>query len=137
MIVVIDTNVFISAAGCRAGSSWQCWVLFARRRFRLAATSEILAEYETVADRLACSPGIYRAMNWRPLYQWLSLKANHFEPAPLGKQRSRDAEDDIFLACALASGAKIIISRDNDLLDLEKPFGIEILTPAIFGARFR
>jgi putative PIN family toxin of toxin-antitoxin system len=136
MMVVIDTNVFISAAGCRAGDSWQCLVLFARRRFQLAATREILAEYETVADRLARSPGIYRAMNWRPLFQWLFHKANHFEPAPLGKQRSRDAEDDMFLACALASGANIIISKDNDLLIMEKPFGIEILAPAIFVARF-
>jgi predicted nucleic acid-binding protein len=47
MIVVIDTNVFISAAGYRAGHSWQCLVLFAERRFQLAATREILAEYET------------------------------------------------------------------------------------------
>jgi predicted nucleic acid-binding protein len=76
-------------------------------------------------------------MNWRPLFQWLFHKAAYFEPAPLGKQRSRDAEDDIFLACAMASGAKMIVSKDNDLLDLEKPFGIEILTPAIFVARLR
>ncbi len=136
MMVVIDTNVSISAAGNRTGGSWQCLVLFARRRFQLAATSEILAEYESVANRLACSAGIYRDMNWRPLFQWLYHKANHFDPAPLGKQRSHDAEDDIFLACALAGGAQTIISRDLDLLDLEKPFGIEILTPAIFVARF-
>ena len=51
------------------------------------------------------------------------------EPAPLGKQRSRDAKDDPYLACALAAGAKIIVSRDDDLLALQKPFGIQIITP--------
>jgi predicted nucleic acid-binding protein len=41
------------------------------------------------------------------------------------------------LACALASGAKTIISKDKDLLVLEKPLGIESLTPLRFLARFR
>jgi predicted nucleic acid-binding protein len=58
-----------------------------------------------------------------------------YEPALVGKSRSRDPEDDAFLACALASRAKTIISRDEDLLVLEKPFGIEILTPRQFLAR--
>ena len=51
------------------------------------------------------------------------------EPAPVGKQRSRDAQDDPYLACALAARAKFIVSRDDDLLTLEKPFGIQIITP--------
>ncbi|HRY51904.1 MAG TPA: hypothetical protein P5186_28055 [Candidatus Paceibacterota bacterium] len=50
-------------------------------------------------------------------------------PAPLGKQRSRDANDDPYLACALAAEADAIVSRDQDLLALGKPFGIEILAP--------
>jgi putative PIN family toxin of toxin-antitoxin system len=137
MMVVIDTKVFISAAGNRSGVSWPCFVLFARRRFQLAVTKDILAEYERVADRLARSSGIYRDMNWRPLFQWLHHKAAYFEPAALGKQRSRDKDDDIFLAGALASGAKTIISKDHDLLDLGKPFGIEIVTPSNFAAGFQ
>ena len=55
---------------------------------------------------------------------------------PLGKQRSRDADDDLFLGCALACGAKVIVSRDDDLLALEKPFGINIVTPRQFLTRF-
>lgn len=55
----------------------------------------------------------------------------------MGKQRSRDRDDDPFLACALSSGAKVIVSKDNDLLILEKPFGIEVLTPREFIAKLR
>ena len=51
------------------------------------------------------------------------------EPAPLGKRRSRDLKDDPYLACALGAGAKLIVTSDRDLLDLEKPFGIKIVTP--------
>ena len=60
---------------------------------------------------------------------WYYDRVKLVEPAPLGKQRSRDAKDDPYLACALAAGAKIIVSRDDDLLALGKPFGIQIVTP--------
>ncbi len=60
---------------------------------------------------------------------WYYDRVKLIEPAPLGKQRSRDAKDDPYLACALAAGAKIIVSRDDDLLALGKPFGIQIVTP--------
>ena len=43
--------------------------------------------------------------------------------------------------CCLAGLARrqygIAVTRDNDLLDLGKPFGIEIITPARFLARLR
>jgi predicted nucleic acid-binding protein len=137
MTVVIDTNVFVPAAGSRANISWRCFVLLAQRRFQLAVTKEILEEYEDTAKRLSRSPGTFHGMDWHPLFDWIRGKAIYSEPMPLGKQRSRDVDDDIFLACALASGAKIIVSHDTDLLDLGKPFGIEILKPAIFVARFK
>jgi len=75
-------------------------------------------------------------MIWRPLFDWVREQAVCFTPVPLGKRRSRDADDDIFFACALAAGAKVIISKDADLLDLQKPFGIEILRPSAFIARY-
>jgi uncharacterized protein len=50
----------------------------------------------------------------------------------LGKQRSRDPKDDPLLACALSGGAEYIVSNDRDLLDLEKPFGISMISPAQF-----
>jgi predicted nucleic acid-binding protein len=56
------------------------------------------------------------------------------EPAPLGRRRSRDLKDDRFLAAALAARAKAIVSYDDDLLALEKPFGIPVMRPAAFLA---
>ncbi len=137
MTVVFDTNVFVSAAIAQTGVARRCFALLARRKFQLAVTQEILAEYESAAREVVSRPGKYHGANWRPLFRWLHDKAVYFEPAPLGKPRSRDVADDIFLSCALASGAKIIASKDKDLLVLRKPFGIEIITPAIFVARFK
>ena len=50
----------------------------------------------------------------------------------MGKQRSRDPEDDLILGTALAGHVKTVVTRDNDLLELGKPFGIEILHPRDF-----
>ena len=53
----------------------------------------------------------------------------------MGKPRSRDVKDDPYLACALGAGAKLIVTRDGDLLVLGQPFGIQIITPRELLAR--
>ena len=56
-------------------------------------------------------------------------------PSPLGKQRSRDPKDDPYLAAALAAEAKCVVTYDDDLLVLGKPFGIEMVKPGEFLRR--
>ena len=131
MNVVLDTNVVVSAIFW-PGESRDCLVAWARRRFHLAVTGPIFAEYCEVARRLRAR---LPQVNPEPWLKWIEGKAQVYEPAPLGKQRSRDVNDDPFLSCALASRAKIITSKDKDLLELQKPFGIEILTPHQFLSR--
>ena len=132
MNVVVDTNVVVSAIFW-PGESRDCLVLWARRRFGLAASVPILEEYSEIAHRLGRRN---REVNPQPWLQWIERKAKVYEPVPLGGRRSRDPDDDPFLACALACGAKIIVSKDKDLLVLDKPFGIEVLSPRQFLARF-
>lgn len=71
-----------------------------------------------------------------PLLAWLLTVARFVTPAPLGKQRSRDAKDDPYLAAALAAGA-VLVTNDRDLLDLGKTFGVAIMTPIEFIKRVR
>ncbi|MBM3839510.1 MAG: hypothetical protein FJ398_16375 [Verrucomicrobia bacterium] len=54
------------------------------------------------------------------------------EPVPLGKKRSRDLQDDIYLRAALAAKATLMVTYDKDLLALEKPFGVAMVRPARF-----
>src|SRR5437868_7048849 len=119
MNVVVDTNVVVSAIFWQ-GESRDCMVLWARRRFHLAISLSIFDEYCEIARRLARK---VRGVSPEPWLEWIENKAKVYEPAPVGKQRSRDPDDDPFLACALASGAQFIVSKDMDLLSLEKPFG--------------
>jgi uncharacterized protein len=133
MNVVADTNVVVSAIFWR-GDSRDCIVLWAKRRFCLAVTVSILEEYREIAVRLARK---IEEVNPEPWLNWIESKAKVYSPAPIGKPRSRDPDDDPFLSCALASNAKMVVSKDKDLLALGKPFGIEILTPRQVLGRFR
>ena len=124
MRVVLDANVVFVGVGWR-GEAHHCLLAMAKRRISVFATLEILEEVRALTaergNKFKCPP--------HNLLTWYYDRVKLVEPAPLGKQRSRDAKDDPYLACALAAGAKIIVSRDDDLLALEKPFGIQIITP--------
>ncbi|MDE3065969.1 MAG: PIN domain-containing protein [Verrucomicrobiota bacterium] len=106
-------------------------IALARRRVQAFATDEMLEELRGLTrERQFKCPHPPQTM-----VDWYCERVRRVDPAPLGKQRSRDAKDDPYLACALAAGAKIVVSRDDDLLTLEKPFGIEIITPRELLAR--
>jgi putative PIN family toxin of toxin-antitoxin system len=125
--VVFDCNVILAAIGWR-GTARLCLKLAAKRRVSMCVTEAILAEYGTVIpERLKEE---IPALDPKPKLAWIRRKSQLFEPVPLGKQRSRDAKDDPYLACALAARARYIITYDGDLLKLEKPFGVEIIRPA-------
>ena len=124
MRIVFDAGVVFSAAGWR-GEAHLCLVAMARRRVIAFATADTLAELKRLVDQIDFktrhSP--YTILDW--YYRTVKISA----PAPLGKQRSRDVKDDPYLACALGANAAAIVSRDEDLLVLGKPFGVEIITP--------
>lgn len=129
MIVVFDTSTLVSAVFWHTSTARRCLMGLANRQFKLAVTDEIITEYTlTCAALRAQRPEQDPA---GPL-AWILSRALRVAPAPLGKQRSRDAADDPFLACALTARAEYIVSNDRDLLALGKPFGISIVTPAEF-----
>jgi putative PIN family toxin of toxin-antitoxin system len=133
--VVFDANVVIAGAGWRR-ESHLCLVQAARRRVIPYATLWIHEETRRAAQSMEARRVFKRHSPWTVLNWWFSF-ARGVEPAALGKQRSRDAKDDPYLACALAASARLIVSLDEDLLTLEKPFGIEIVTPRTLLSRLQ
>jgi putative PIN family toxin of toxin-antitoxin system len=133
MRVVFDAGVVLAGAGWRK-EPYRCLVLAAKRVALPYATTETLSELRRVARRMAGEGWFEQHDPW-PMLNWYLRFARQVEPSPLGKQRSRDVKDDPYLACAVAARAEFIISRDSDLLVLNKPFGIQILTPRAFLSR--
>jgi putative PIN family toxin of toxin-antitoxin system len=125
----IDCGVLVSAIGW-GGNARACFELAASGQATLFVTEEIWKEYsERMPVILARQK---REVDVQPMLAWLLTVVRFVEPAPPGKPRSRDIEDDCYLGCALSAGAEVIVSNDRDLLVLGKPFGIAILTPIQF-----
>lgn len=129
MRVVLDANV-VAAGVCWHGEGWSCLVKIARRQAFAYTTEVTLAETRETALRLI--PKVKARNNASNILIWYLQQARLVEPVALGKQRSRDAKDDPYLAAALAAHASFIVTYDRDLLELKKPFGIEIISPAQF-----
>jgi putative PIN family toxin of toxin-antitoxin system len=126
--VVVDTNVLIS--GVFFGG-WPYRVLEAWRdgRVELVVSQGVLEEYWAVARRLSEEfPGV----DAEPFLEMVSARARVVEAAELPAPVCTDREDDKFLACALAGGARVIVSGDRELQRVSGYRGIEVLSPRRF-----
>ncbi len=126
---VYDSNVIISGLLWR-GESYLCLVAQARRWVRVVARAWILEEVSRSLKEIASKKTV-PGDPW-PGFNWFSYTADIVVPDPTGKRRSRDPQDDPILGTALAAGVKRIVTKDRDLLDLQQPFGIQILHPRQF-----
>ena len=126
---VFDCSVVASGLGWR-GNPRYCLDLVFAGQVLLCITPEIWQEYDEKIPLILA--GEKRAVDPEKELARLLKLARFAAPAPLGKQHSRDVEDDRYLACALGAGAKAVVTNDRDLLALGKPFGVAMLTPIEF-----
>ena len=125
MRVILDTTVlisgiFFSGPPARILRAWR------EGKVQLVVSTEILKEYDEVGKRLSRR---YPGIDIDPLLMRLARNAELVEAATLPVSVSNDPDDDKFLACALASRTQVIISGDNDLLDVSGYRNLRILTP--------
>jgi len=125
---VFDSSTVVAAIFWPRSTARRAWTLVARRQIKPCVTPGIEQEYHDTC--LEFQQERFPDRSPLPFLNWVHHKALHCVPAPLGRQRSRDATDDPFLACALAAEAKYVVASDRDRLSLGKPFGIAIITPA-------
>jgi len=60
---------------------------------------------------------------------WIAAKSIRVEPMPLRGKLSRDPADSLFVTTAAAAQAAFLVTQDRDLLALQKPFGVQVVTP--------
>ena len=130
MKVVIDTNVFISSFLSPAGTLRQIINRWRDGKIELCLCLEILEEYCRVLTRM----GMATEPEYRELLELFRRNIgisfvvieNDLDVIP------EDQDDNKFLECAVAAGAKIIVSGDRHLTALQSWQGIGIVTPAVF-----
>ena len=126
MIVVVDTNVWISALHFSKPGSTPY-----RALHRAALEDMIATSYEIELE-------IFRVLTEK--FEWDPAEATRdigeillhaIEVKLLGTvKRCRDPKDDMILECALRAEADLIVAGDKDLLVLGSFEGIRIVTPA-------
>ena len=126
--VVLDTNVFVSGVFF-SGPPYQILQAWQSGEFELAVSQEILDEYRRVGDILAKERPV---IDLNPIRNFVIEHAKVYESVKLKEPVCEDPDDDKFIACALASGSKVIISGDKHLLKVSGYEGIEILKPRDF-----
>jgi len=133
MIIVLDTNVMISALLSTEGPPAQIIDLWKAGAFDIATSDPLLDEvkrvlgYDKIKKHLGLTPGeVDRLLNgWRTI----SIVV---EPEEELEVIEDDPDDNRVLECAVAAETDYIISGDHHLLDLGEYRGIEILPPAGF-----
>ena len=125
--LVIDTNLWISRllmpGGAKAVDHGLAWGLPLMSEDTLTELVDVLARpkfdrYVSLADR----------------QQFIRLLGGIVRVIPITQRITacRDPKDDKFLDVALNGDARMILTGDNDLLELHPFHGIEILKPADF-----
>ena len=132
MKAILDTNVFISGIFF-SGVPYEILCAWKDGKIELIVSPEILEEYRRVGQEMAVKfPGVDIA----PFLELVAIEGTIVAAKPLTESVCTDPDDDKFLACALASGTKVITSGDKALLKTSGYRGIEVLTPRVFAERF-
>jgi putative PIN family toxin of toxin-antitoxin system len=126
--VVLDTNVFISGVFF-TGPPYRILEAWRDARIQIVVSPDILAEYQRVGETLASQ---FQEIDLQPIFDFLTLNAEVVSSERLAEPVCRDPDDDKFLACALTSGAKYVISGDKDLLGASGYKGLVVVSPRKF-----
>lgn len=132
MRVILDTNVFISGVFF-SGPPHQILTAWRDGLVQLVISQEILTEYWKVGKVFAEE---YPSIDLGPILDLVTINAEMYYAKELPRPVCSDPDDDKFLACAIASGSKVIISGDKHLLKVNGYQQIEIIKPQEFVKRY-
>jgi putative PIN family toxin of toxin-antitoxin system len=130
---VIDNNIWISALLRPAGPPGQVYSAFRQGRITVVTSEPLLAELETVLGRAKFGR---RGVTPEITAELLDLLRTTAELVSIAGDLNlcRDPKDDMVIETALAGGAEVLVSRDEDLTralevaDYLIPSGTRILT---------
>ncbi len=133
MIVVLDTNVWISA------------LVFAKQRGTPTRALEKAMSEDVIATCFEIEAEIVRVLTVK--FRWTPGRVDAALQAVLARavsvhlrgtvKKCRDPNDDMFLECAARSNADLLIAGDKDLLILGSYKNTKIVTPAEYVGGIR
>lgn len=132
MNVVLDTSVLVAAVRSRQGASFALVSSLPRPEFRIALSVALFTEWQDVLSRPEHLPPGMGPEDVRAFLRYLASIAHLQDVYYLWRPFLRDADDDMVLECAVASGSSYVVT--HNVRDFRKitQFGIRPLTPSEF-----
>lgn len=137
---VFDTNIILSALRSRNGGSYVILREMLTGTISYAVSSAVILEYEDVVKR----PGKLGKHPWVTqdeidvILDAIVKKAYLVSPWFRFRPFLQDPKDDLYIECALAAGAKTIVTNDRHFnAPVVEAFGLSILKPGEFLAEFQ
>ena len=130
--VVIDTNVFVSGIFF-SGPPYRILKAWQEGQLQIAVSEEIIDEYRRVIDALSAK---FEHIDLDSIVELLLIEAELVPSYSFEKPVCEDSDDDKFIACAIASKSKYIISGDKHLLKIGTFLDTTIVTPRHFLDNF-
>jgi len=131
--VILDTNVLVSGVFYASGPPGRIVVSFIENKFELVISPKILTEYIGIITKLQSH---YPEVNIDQFLNKIFRVPDMYVPGALREPICQDPEDDKFIACAIVSKTKIIVSGDKHLLDVSGYRDIEIIKPKRFVEKY-
>lgn len=129
MLIVLDTNVLVSALRSRRGAPFQVITRIGTEAFRLAISVPLVVEYEAAmvrhltqtnlsqSDILAIVDYICSVAKWQPIFfLWRPLLS--------------DPKDDMIAELAIAAGCDAVVTHNKADFDELAKLGVRVLRPA-------
>jgi len=117
--VVFDCNTFLQALASPEGPAGQCVQLAIDRKINLFVSPSVLEELREVTSRPKVITRLRLHTNRvEEFFEAIEIAATLLVGFPEVFSYPRDPDDAHYVNLALAADAKLIVSRDRDLLDL-------------------
>lgn len=130
-MVVLDTNVLVSALRSRRGVSFKLLSLVGTGQFDVVVSVPLVVEYEyalnRTAQQLALEPNVVG-----DILDYVCRVATHQDIWFLWRPILSDPRDDMLLEVGMASEAEAIITYNKRDFREAESFDIQILTPKEF-----
>ena len=131
MKIVLDTNVLVSGIFF-SGPPAEILRAWSQGKFKLVLSPEILDEYTRVSAELAEK---FSGIDVQRILDLIVVHSEVCSPAPMPERVCEDPHDDMFIAAAIDSRTKIIVSGDKHLLKVSGYQGVSVITPRQFLAQ--
>ena len=138
LMVVPDTNIFVSGTILSYGVAFEILRSWQRQEFILITSEEIISEiqrvlrYPRIRNKYSVTEEDIRRL-MTSLHKDAIVTSGSYEVRGVPS----DPDDDKFLACALEAQADYIVTGDPDLLSLKYYHGVNIINPKDFLENLR